>query len=1034
LLLLGVLPLLAVGGAGLFALMNLPKPAPAPTSSSGLGAPDLEAAANRLQDSSAAMFKAIQSALSDVSGLVAKPSEADFQSFLTAHPGTTAIYQLGADGKPSKLVPTGSTVVDASFSATEDFQNIQKRATDPNGKWPYLFYSRRGLPSFVFVQRVATGGFVGAVLDIGYFFKNPAFAQGESYLVEAGSGQILFDTTPGKVGTLFSTPGDSWRESVLQDLKNKVPGTKVTAQAAAVFSPLGIATFGLVQTIPMVSASAPPKAAAVEGLTLEKILKDPSELLQNPIVLVLLGMLGWVLLVGFLLRSWFLKPIYAAQKLLESVVSGNAKVSEEALRKVGAPEVQALVRVSTQWADRLEREKEDLSRRREEDSQRTNGQLQQRGQELADAVQKLGNLKSETEQKDQQLTAKVQELEALRGMGEGLRNQAEQARGEIAKLKTQMSNQESEAKQRETTLHQQFDQQANQAAEQLKELESKLLQIVAAAGSITVSRVRVAAIKTMAEELKTTLGIIKGYVSSALGSAQGGITEKQQEFLGMVINRSARLEKFINDLVDIYQVEIDQETAPREEVALASEIEGMAFNFQPQADIKSIKIRVEEKGGPLPKVPIVRRRFTQLWNILYLQIIKDSPRGSLVPVTIERVGEDIKVTLVDPGLTVKPEHLPRLFDEFYDPKHPASTQLAGTGLKFALVKTILNAHGGGAMAEKAEVGTRLILTFPIKVKPKENPAAALLASVKLPSASVPQTGGLLGAVKPGTVVSSAPASPIAVAPAPKPMAPGPNPTVLKPTAPSAGMSGGLDALLSGKVAPPPPSAAPKPTAAPAMPGLPPVAPKMAMPSMPGMSGPPSAPSVPRSLAPPPAGLGSSLGAPPVAPKPAESMVPPAPSAPVIPASPAASAPGAKAPMDFEALFSGKAAPSVPPPPPLSAPKPLAPPMSAPAGLVPPQLKPPSAPGIPNIPRPVPPPPPGAPPMSASPKIVPTTIKPTAPPPGILDLENQDGMKTEESSAPPPKAAPPAPPASGAGKPIVKDLDKENGDDAGELIE
>ena len=73
-------------------------------------------------------------------------------------------------------------------------------------------------------------------------------------------------------------------------------------------------------------------------------------------------------------------------------------------------------------------------------------------------------------------------------------------------------------------------------------------------------------------------------------------------------------------------------------------------------------------------------------------------------------------------------------------------------------------------------------------------------------------------------------------------------------------------------------------------------------------------------------------------------------------------------------------------------------------------------------------------MPAGPKIVPTNIKPTAPPPGILDLENQDGMKTESSPSAPPKVAPPAPPAAGAGKPIVKDLDKENGDDSGELIE
>jgi hypothetical protein len=217
----------------------------------------------------------------------------------------------------------------------------------------------------------------------------------------------------------------------------------------------------------------------------------------------------------------------------------------------------------------------------------------------------------------------------------------------------------------------------------------------------------------MSEELKNTLAIIKGYVSSVIGTGQGGVNEKQQEFLGMVINRSARLEKFINDLVDIYQVEIEQKDAKTEEVNLASEIETFAFNFQTQTELKNLKFKVEAKPG-LPKVPVVRRRMIQLWNVLYLQLIKDSPKGSTISIVVEPVGDKVKVTVQDPGLVVTPEGLPRLFDEFYDPKHPASPQLAGTGLKLALVKTILIAHGGTAVAEKADIGTKLILTFSTK--------------------------------------------------------------------------------------------------------------------------------------------------------------------------------------------------------------------------------------------------------------------------------------------------------------------------------
>jgi len=572
----------------------------------------------------------------------------------------------------------------------------------------------------------------------------------------------------------------------------------------------------------------------------------------------------------------------------------------------------------------------------------------------------------------------------------------------------------------------------------------------------------------MSEELKTTLGIIKGYVSSALGSTQSGISEKQQEFLGMVINRSARLEKFINDLVDIYQVEIEQAKAQYEEVNLASEIEGLAFNFQAQADVKNIKMKVESKGT-VPKVPVVRRRFTQLWNILYLQIIKDAPRGSNIPIVIEAIGDTVKVTVHDPGLVVVPESLPRLFDEFYDPKHPASTQLAGTGLKFALVKTILAANGGGAVAEKGDPGTRLILTFPTKIKkPGEVPAPvpSIGASPAIPPA--PPVGPGLGLPKP---------SPLG---APKPLGPVPG---VKPTTP-----GLLDSLIA-KVPPvtapglrPPPGAVPTP---PPTPGLAPPAPKPPAPPSPA----PAPPSPPATGSIPPVGtvpkpptatsslLDSLMEKKPVPPSPAPSLgVPgiPAGGGPSIPTAPSVGAPKPPIPIPgmptaprppvpptgAPSMAPKPAAPSMPGMPPIGAPvapKPPVPGIPAGAGPSIPSAPPvgapkpaaPSMPGMPPMGTPVAPKPPGIgmpgmPPGAApaAPKVIPTSVKPTAPPPGIIDLDNVDGMKlnvgapkplTPGSPLPPPGIPkPPAPGVPPGGLDASKAQKTKDGD--GELIE
>jgi WAS/WASL-interacting protein len=654
----------------------------------------------------------------------------------------------------------------------------------------------------------------------------------------------------------------------------------------------------------------------------------------------------------------------------------------------------------------LEQDRQEAAQEKEETLRRGRMEVEAKSKEAANQVaaaqQAAAGAKNEANDKNQQLNDKLKELDALKGMSEGLRNQTEQAKAEIGKLKGQVAT----AEQGKAETQQRLDQTQAQLETQLKEMEAKLLSAVAASSAIQVSQVRAAAIRTMSEELKTTLGIIKGYVSSALGSTQGGINEKQQEFLGMVINRSARLEKFINDLVDIYQVEIEQATAQYEEINLASEIEGLAFNFQAQAEVKNIKMKVEAKGT-VPKVPVVRRRFTQLWNILYLQIIKDAPRGSSIPITVESLGETVKVTVQDPGLVVVPESLPRLFDEFYDPKHPASTQLAGTGLKFALLKTILAAHGGGAVAEKGDPGTRLILTFPTKIKkPGEapspvaaRPAPSVAASPAIPPAPPAAPG--IGLPKP-----AAPLAP------PKPAVP-PAPGV--PAAKPATTPGLLDSLIA-KV---PPVTAPGLRPAPGAPPPPPrpAAPASGVPASPTPLPPPTAPG-PKSPSSTSSLLDSLMDKKPVPP------AVPTGAGPSIPAAPPVGAP--RPPIG--------PVPGVP-----SAPKPLVPPSpgipsAAPAPSMAPRPAAPPMPGIPGMAAPAAPRPavPGAPPMApklaapsiapvpgigagapAAPKVIPTNLKPTAPPPGIIDLDSMDGMKLDVAA---PKAPVPGMPPLGAPKP------------------
>jgi len=718
LFLIGVLPLLVLAGVYYWMAYNQ-KPAPAPVTTVNTNA--LQTTISILQSQLSTMASTLKAAIEgtyqNVSGLVANHTDADLDNFVKSHPGLEGVAVLSMDGKLQKTIPATAQLADPTYGSSEEFQKMISKFKENGGKTDLFYTQRLNYPAFIFSIPLDSHTLVQAVLNLSYFFRAIDPKSGEIFLLDADSGQYFYHSNPAKLQTAFNPNQETWLTHVQQALIGKQSGSELNPPtSAAVYSYVGLKAFGIVHIVPF-SILQPPSPVSTpithSGVQrLQEIIQDPTGFL---IGVAAVASLGWILLVGSLCLGMILKPLRKASALVLNAAQGNAEISAQSAKAYGNDEVGQMVQSASLLLQKLEQDRQQAAQETEEALRRGRTEVEAKSKEAANQVaaaqQQANAAKNEANEKNQQLNDKLKELDALKSMSEGLRGQTEQAKTEIAKLKGQAAT----AEEGKAEVQKKLTQAQSQFETQLKEMEGKLLSVVAASSAIQVSQVRAAAIRTMSEELKTTLGIIKGYVSSALGATQGGISEKQQEFLGMVINRSARLEKFINDLVDIYQVEIEQAKAQYEDINLASEIEGLAFNFQAQSEVKNIKMKVETKGT-VPNVPVVRRRFTQLWNILYLQMIKDAPRGSSIPITVEAIGDNVKVTVQDPGLIVVPESLPRLFDEFYDPKHPASTQLAGTGLKFALVKTILAANGGGAVAEKGDPGTRLILTFPMKIK------------------------------------------------------------------------------------------------------------------------------------------------------------------------------------------------------------------------------------------------------------------------------------------------------------------------------
>lgn len=226
--------------------------------------------------------------------------------------------------------------------------------------------------------------------------------------------------------------------------------------------------------------------------------------------------------------------------------------------------------------------------------------------------------------------------------------------------------------------------------------------------------VRITAIQNMSEDLKATLVVIKNYISSILSSGEGKITDTEQEFLGVVINKSARLERQINDLLDLSHMESADAQLYLAPAEIGSMIQDVILNAQPQAETKQIKL-ISEIQAQLPKVKMDGDRLGQVFINLMQQAIKITPVGGTIRVLATQSVTDVVVKIQDGGAPLTLEQARNVFSSFHGLETVSGQALAGSGLRFAIVKQIMDRHHGSVTIRGIpDQGNEVVVTLPIQ--------------------------------------------------------------------------------------------------------------------------------------------------------------------------------------------------------------------------------------------------------------------------------------------------------------------------------
>ena len=237
---------------------------------------------------------------------------------------------------------------------------------------------------------------------------------------------------------------------------------------------------------------------------------------------------------------------------------------------------------------------------------------------------------------------------------------------------------------------------------------------------------------TLSHELRTPLNAILGWAAML----RRGVNDEATLRRGLeTIERNARAQgQLIDDLLDMSRIVAGTLRLDVQRVDLAKVIEAALGTVQPAVMVRQIALRTElASRAEDARVEVLGdpgRLQQVLWNLLS-NAVKFTPNGGTVQVQLAREGEDALVRVSDSGIGIAPEFLPHVFDRFRQQDASITRRHGGLGLGLAIVRQLVELHGGTIAVDSAgeNTGTTFTLRLPLAASATHSDAAPAAAEV-----------------------------------------------------------------------------------------------------------------------------------------------------------------------------------------------------------------------------------------------------------------------------------------------------------------
>jgi PAS domain S-box-containing protein len=253
--------------------------------------------------------------------------------------------------------------------------------------------------------------------------------------------------------------------------------------------------------------------------------------------------------------------------------------------------------------------------------------------------------------------------------------------------------------------------------------------------SETANRAKSDFLAGMSHELRTPLTSVIGFAEVLEDELYGKLNAKQHEYADNVRKSGVYLLNLINDILDLSKVESGRMELEPERFQLKAALSASMAMFKEKAMKHNICLGVEVGQDADRQIEADERKFKQILFNLLGNALKFTPDGGSVTVYARRApgsrfrapgsesmlpdpepADFVEISVADTGVGIKEGDIPRLFREFVQLESGYTRKYEGTGLGLALVKRLVELHGGKVWAESEGEGKGSTFTFLMPVE------------------------------------------------------------------------------------------------------------------------------------------------------------------------------------------------------------------------------------------------------------------------------------------------------------------------------